>query len=236
MLGGQKDGGQETQQPEQRLTAAAAAADTPGAAAEAAANVVPIASGSGQQTKFVLASENVNGDSNEAPGGDDRGEEVRRRVRDYLDTHNMERKKQEIFTAIGDNMLAYNAVKTANTASLHTVDLKSRSKVPVDIGGDLVAGLDGRMRVVDLNVVLGQKKTWTYSFDGQTLLCKNCPQHGDVVNFPQRGFGGKGCRQVIFLADQSMPPSLPASNKQCCVKIVWTILTIRYIAYVSLPN
>jgi hypothetical protein len=76
------------------------------------------------------------------------------------------------------------------------------------------------MRIVEVNVVLGQKKTWTYSLTSKTLQCIGCASHTGNVCFPRRCSGAKGERQVIFLMDQSMPAIFPSETEKGCIKII----------------
>jgi hypothetical protein len=81
--------------------------------------------------------------------------------------------------------------------------------------------LDGRMRIVEVDVMLGQKLTWTYSFNLRTAECIGCKEHVNDYPFPRRGSQVRGGRQAIWLADQSIPPVLPSTSKTLqCVKIV----------------
>jgi hypothetical protein len=132
----------------------------------------------------------------------------------------LDKKKEIIMAALGDNLLAYNAVKAANKAALAATDLRSKEKLPVPDPGDFTSGLDGRIRLVHLNVVLGQKKSWSYSFEPRSMMCIGCPNHLNTVSFPKRGSGARCGRQVIWLADQSMPALLPSPSALGCIKIV----------------
>jgi hypothetical protein len=122
--------------------------------------------------------------------------------------------------ALGDNLLAYNAVKAANRAALAAMYLRTNEKLPAPDPGNFISGLDGRMHLVHLNVVLGQKKSWSYSFDPRTMQCVSCIAHLNTISFPKRGNSARGGRQVIWLADQSMPALLPSPTGLGCIKIV----------------
>jgi hypothetical protein len=69
-------------------------------------------------------------------------------------------------------------------------------------------------------VILGQKKTWSYSSDSVSFECLGCQQHHNHLYFPRRGSGCRGSRQTIWLADQSMPATIPVASTLGCVKIV----------------
>jgi hypothetical protein len=76
------------------------------------------------------------------------------------------------------------------------------------------------MRQVEVAVVLGQHETWTYSFRLRSMECIGCSHHVNDTPFSRRGSQVKGSRQAIWLTDQSMPPILPVSSTQVCVKII----------------
>jgi hypothetical protein len=82
-----------------------------------------------------------------------------------------------------------------------------------------VSSLDGRLRVAEVAINLGQKRTWSYSFNSKSMEC-DCSQHKNVVSFPRQGSGAKGGGVVIWLCDQSMPPILPAADDGSCIKII----------------
>jgi hypothetical protein len=111
-------------------------------------------------------------------------------------------------------------VKAANRAALSATDLRTKEKLPAADPGDFTSGLDGRMRLVHLNVVLGQKKSWSYSFEPRSMQCIGCRNHLNTISFPMRGSGARSGRQVIWLADQSMPALLPSPTALGCIKIV----------------
>jgi hypothetical protein len=104
--------------------------------------------------------------------------------------------------ALGDNCLAYNVVKSANMVYMDARDLQTSTTTPVADLGSFVSGLDGRMRLVETTVVLGQKKTWTTSFNQKTMECLGCEKHINKPAFPKRGSGIKGDLQTVWLTDQ----------------------------------
>jgi hypothetical protein len=52
------------------------------------------------------------------------------------------------------------------------------------------------------------------------MECIGCSQHANSQPFPLRGSNCRGGRQLIWATDQSMPPMLPTSSTQECVKIM----------------
>jgi hypothetical protein len=86
--------------------------------------------------------------------------------------------------------------------------------------GAMVDRLDGRVRLTQLDVNLGQKQAWTYSLDVKIMECIGCKQHFNQQPFPRRGTNVRGCRQAIWVSDHSMPPILPTKTTQQCIKII----------------
>jgi hypothetical protein len=109
----------------------------------------------------------------------------------------------------------------ASKQKLGVEDLYTEKRTPPPDMGSFTSGLDGRMRQVEIQIILGQKQTWTYSLDSKNMECRGCQQHNNMVAFPRRTGGGcRAGRQVIWLADQATPPILPSPSKSWCVKII----------------
>jgi hypothetical protein len=109
-----------------------------------------------------------------------------------------------------------------STNELAAPDLREGSEVAAPDLGSMVSECDGRMRLADINIVLGQKKSWSASFDITTgsMDCLGCTNHHGRINFPRRGTNVRGGRQTIWLTEKSMPAILPASGTLLCVKIL----------------
>jgi hypothetical protein len=136
-----------------------------------------------------------------------------------LEAQTLVEKKREIMAVLGGESLAYNTIKKAGMQKTRAYSLfTGEQSTAVDLGS-FVSSLDGRLRTAEVAVNLGQKRTWSYSFNSKTMEC-GCARHKNVVSFPRRGSGVKGSRQVIWLCDQSMPPILPATDESNCVKII----------------
>jgi hypothetical protein len=131
-----------------------------------------------------------------------------------------EKKLKEILEALGEDALAYNVIRKANIKKHRLKDLKSGDFTYIADCGTFLSTLDGRMRIVEVAVILGQHESWTYSFRLRMMECIGCPLHVNHTPFPRRGTNIKGGRQAIWLSDQSMPPILPVLSQQQCIKIV----------------
>jgi hypothetical protein len=131
-----------------------------------------------------------------------------------------EKKVQELEDNLGDDKLAYNVILAASKAALVAPDLSTKSKQAVADLGSIFSEADGRVKLADTQVVLGQKKTWTYGFDHTTFECLGCSQHHNRMYFPRRGSTARSGRQTIWLMDQSMPAIIPVASHLNCVKIV----------------
>jgi hypothetical protein len=131
----------------------------------------------------------------------------------------MEKKCNEIIDAFGEDGLAYNTIRTQNKTKLTVTDLKSAEKQVLTSPGAMVDLLDGRLRLANIEVILGQKQAWTYSMDLKTMECVGCSKHFNQLPFPRRGSQVRGSRQAVWLTDQAMPPILPSSSQQDCIKI-----------------
>jgi hypothetical protein len=92
--------------------------------------------------------------------------------------------------------------------------------VNTGVGGIPGSGVDDVTTGLELDVNLGQKMTWSTSFERRNMECIGCAQHLNTTAFQRRGTGGKGGLQAIWLTDQSMPPILPSTTQLSCVKIV----------------
>jgi hypothetical protein len=131
-----------------------------------------------------------------------------------------EKKVKSIIESLGEDALAYNVIKKVNEKKHRLKDLKTGQMLTITNGSTLLSALDGRMRQAEVSVILGQHETWTYSFSLRSLECIGCSQHINYSPFPRRGSQVRGGRQAIWLTDQSMPPILPVSPAQQCVKII----------------
>jgi hypothetical protein len=166
----------------------------------------PGAAAAGQQTLEVLSGQRVSTEK--------KVENDARRLR--------AKREEELNVAMGDNLLPYQTVLKHSAGQLTAPDLQEGSDVAAPDLGSMVSECDGRMRLADINIVLGQKKNWTASFDITTgsMECLGCKNHHGPVDFPRRGSNVMGGRQTIWLTDQSMPAILPASGTLHCVKIL----------------
>jgi hypothetical protein len=167
--------------------------------------------GTGQQTPEVRSGSGSPPNTSQSSAIDQSKEYLRRFK---------EKKVKELEDSLGDDKLSYNVIQTANKAVLAAPDLaKMTSQKPADMG-TFFSEADGRVKLADIQVILGQKKTWTYSFDHTTFECLGCDQHHNRLYFPRRGSTAKGGRQTIWLTDQAMPAVLPVSSHLNCVKII----------------
>jgi hypothetical protein len=145
--------------------------------------------------------------------------DIAARAKDFI-RKDAEKKVALIMQTLGDDALAYNTIKKNRQQQHTTVDLKSGGTTPAADLGSMTAILDGRFRLVEREICLGQKQTWTYSFNTKTMECIGCKEHLNAQPFPRRGSNLRGGRQVIWLTDESMPPILPVCSRQQCVKII----------------
>jgi hypothetical protein len=129
------------------------------------------------------------------------------------------KKIDDIVESMSDDILQYRAVNNEKARIMEVTDLRTGETKPGPDLGSMLTSLDGRMRIVDLEVNLGQKMVWTYSISRRTMECIGCSKHFNVISFPRRGTGGRGGLQAVWLCDQSMPPILPSSSELGCVKI-----------------
>jgi hypothetical protein len=132
----------------------------------------------------------------------------------------LEKRMGDIMASLGEDALAYGTIRKHNLTKNTAVNIITGSKVEIPAAGCILALCDGRMRLADVAVVLGQKQTWSYSFCLRTMECIGCSQHANSQPFPLRGSNCRGGRQLIWATDQSMPPMLPTSSTQQCVKIM----------------
>jgi hypothetical protein len=138
-----------------------------------------------------------------------------------------EKKISELEEGLGEDQLAYNVIKKAGKTTLSAPDLRNQGNLqpPAEMGS-FFSEADGRIKMASVKVVLGQKKTWSFSFDSNSFECLGCTQHHGRLYFPRRGSGGRGGRQTIWLCDQSMPPMIPVTSSLGCIKIIrpggWT--------------
>jgi hypothetical protein len=141
------------------------------------------------------------------------------RAKEYLRAA-ADKKVREIIASMGEDALPYSAVRKDNKKSLVAKDMRTQEEVEFPDLGSMTSLLDGRMRIIELDVNLGQKMTWSTSFERKNMECIGCTQHLNTTAFPRRGSGGKGGLQAIWLTDQSMPPILPSTTQLSCIKIV----------------
>jgi hypothetical protein len=126
----------------------------------------------------------------------------------------------EILDSLGEDGLAYKVVLSDNISNLAAIDLRTGRETPSPELGSMMAYQDGRMRCVDVEVNLGQKKNWSFSFGRRDMECLGCTNHQNVISFPKRGSGVRGSLQAIWLGDQVIPACLPSQSRLTCVKIV----------------
>jgi hypothetical protein len=88
-----------------------------------------------------------------------------------LHASDLENKKKEMMSTLGGDALAYNTIKTAGLQKTKAISLKTGEETaPVDLGA-FVSGLDGRLGIAEVNINLGQKRTWSYSFNTKSMEC-----------------------------------------------------------------
>jgi hypothetical protein len=85
------------------------------------------------------------------------------RARDFIRA-SREKKAKAITDSLGEDYLAYTAIKKANANTHKLMDLKTGKFSKMPELGSMITQLDGRMCLADVHVVLGQNQTWTYSF------------------------------------------------------------------------
>jgi hypothetical protein len=134
------------------------------------------------------------------------------RAKEFL-RRDAEKKVAAIMEDLGEEALAYNTIRMHRQQLLTSVDIRTGEKIPAADLGTMTTTLDGKFRLVEKNICLGQKQT-------KTMECIGCNAHPNVQSFPKRGSNIRGGRQVIWLTDQLMPPVLPVKSGQQCVKIV----------------
>ena len=141
----------------------------------------------------------------------------------------IKRKKNEQMAAIrsslGDKLLTYDAINTANRRKMAASYLQSeagRLDEGCGDGGDFLSNGDGRSAKMCLKVNLLRKMTVSFSFDPVSKTCSLCPMrmHHPVLGSPAADSRGIADREVIVLGDQAMPPLLPSSSEQNCVRLI----------------
>jgi hypothetical protein len=147
------------------------------------------------------------------------GGNILARSKEYV-RREAEKKVKAIMESLGEEALAYNTIKRQRQQQKPILNLNSGNMEPAADTGSMTTILDGRFRLVERYISLGQKQSWTYSFCAKTLECIGCKNHVNAQHFPRRGSNQKGVRQVIWLTDDSMPPVLPVGGGQGCIKIV----------------
>jgi hypothetical protein len=149
-------------------------------------------------------------------GGD---QDVISKAKEYIKA-SREKKAKAISDSLGEDYLAYTVIKKANAKNHRLIDLKTGKFSMLPELGSMITLLDGRMCLADVHVILGQNQTWTYSFMVKSMECIGCTAHINATPFPRRGSNVRGGRQMVWLTDQSMPPLLPATTTQECIKII----------------
>jgi hypothetical protein len=117
-----------------------------------------------------------------------------------LEAQTLEEKKREILASLGGESLAYNTIKKTGIQKTRVISLLTGEQTTAVDLGSFVSSLDVRLRIAEVAINLGQKRTWSYSFNSKSMEC-DCAQHKNVISFPRRGSGAKGGRQVIWLCD-----------------------------------
>jgi hypothetical protein len=133
---------------------------------------------------------------------------------------NVTRRCNAIIDSFGEDALAYDTIRSHNKTKFKHTDLVSGEVKTTSSAGAMVDRLDGRVRLAQLDVNLGQKQAWTYSLDVKIMEFIGCKSHFNQQPFPRRGSSIRGCRQAIWVTDHSMPPILPTKMTQQCIKII----------------
>ena len=141
----------------------------------------------------------------------------------------LKRKKDEQITAIrtslGDKLLTYDAINSANRRKMATSYLQSDAghlDEGFAKGGDFLSNGDGRAARMCLRVNLLRKLTISCSFDPQRKVCSSCPgaiSHPVLGSLVAEGWRKKE-REVIMLGDQALPP-LRSELHMCHPVRVW---------------
>jgi hypothetical protein len=145
--------------------------------------------------------------------------DIRARAIDYI-CRDAEKKVSAIMENLGDDALAYNTIRKFRQQQHTILDIRTGERVPIADMETMTTTLDGRLRLAEKDICLGQNQTWTYSLNMKSMECIGCRAHVNSQSFPRRGSNVKGGRQDIWLTDQSMPPVLPVKSGQECVKII----------------
>jgi hypothetical protein len=95
------------------------------------------------------------------------------------------KKVKPIVEVLGEDALAYNVIKKANEKKHRLKDLKTGQMSVIADGGSFLSALDGRMRQVEVSVILGQHESWTYSFRLRSMECIGCSNHFNYTPFPR---------------------------------------------------
>ena len=124
-----------------------------------------------------------------------------------------------IRSSLGDKLLTYDAINTANRRKMAVSYLQSeagRLDEGCGDGGDFLSNGDGRCAKMCLKVNLLRKMTVSFSFDPVNKTCSLCPMrmHHPVLGSPVADSRGIADREVIVLGDQAMPPLLPYGEVQ----------------------
>jgi hypothetical protein len=71
----------------------------------------------------------------------------------------LEKKMDDIMASLREDALAYGTIRKHNLSKNTAVNIITGSKVELPAAGCMLALCDGRMRLADVSVVLGQKQT-----------------------------------------------------------------------------
>jgi hypothetical protein len=137
------------------------------------------------------------GNNNSAKGSDattgsasdpdaDAGSQVAAKRKEFLRA-NYQKKTVEILNSFGREILTYNVIRKHNATKHNMKDLATGAEVTAADTGTLLFTVDGRMRLVEKDINLGQKQTWSLSFNLRNMECIGCAAHTNWQPFPQRG-------------------------------------------------
>jgi hypothetical protein len=127
----------------------------------------------------------------------------------------------DIKARLDREMITYNAIRQHNTRETKATNLLYPETCRVaNLGDGMVDIGDGRLLSGGLKMVMRSKRIITSSCDGN-WLCIGCGTHNRRPAFKTRGEAGPaGLNQAVFLGDQHIPPILPASGSELCIKIL----------------
>ena len=157
-----------------------------------------------------------------------RGLEVEPSVEDKAKAY-IKKKKGEQMAAIrlslGGKLLTYEAINLSRRRKMIAPYLQSGGTLldeGLENGGDFLSTGDGRGASMFMKVNLPKKMAMSFSFDPDKKICPFCPcrRNHPVLGVPLASSQERAEREAFLLGDQALPPLLPSSSANSCIRII----------------